>query len=671
MVEARIPFFVFLFVLTVPGQGYYLSSSCYGTGNYTTNSTFQRNLNRVFLNLTANAPLTGFYTATAGEGTGQPAYGLLLCRGDVPAYVCGSCASDAASQIVSRCPGVEGAVLWLDDCLLRYDDFDFIGTIATSLKFSMPQSANSSNPGLFSRQLGQLMANLSSTVTGSASGSRFATGDIVFQGSQKIYGMAQCTRDITMSNCTSCLANIVTEVPTCCSGRNGGIVYTVNCGLRYEVFPFILQSGTPASPIGDPATNGSSAAPNGTRSGNNGSRRSIIIALSILAPSAFFILGAAFLVLWKRKAGPDNKTGGSYGDGEIEDIESLIFSLGTMKTATNNFAEENKLGEGGFGPVYKGILPGGEEIAVKRLARNSGQGIRESQNEIRLLAKLQHRNLVRLLGCCLEGSEQLLVYEFVHNQSLDKILFDPLQRVQLDWVNRVKIICGIAKGLLYLHEDSRLKIIHRDLKASNVLLDIEMNPKISDFGTAKLVAIDQTHYDTSMIAGTYGYMAPEYAMRGQFSVKSDVFSFGVLLLEILSGQKNNFSGQSMFSQDLLGYTWRLWRESRTLDLMDQTLGESYEASEASRFIQIGLLCVQGEAVDRPTMSSVAVMLSSGSTPLPAPFPPALFMDRSTSETETVTSVTVPGKVEADGSQLSSADGTTFSKLDARHYLRPC
>ncbi|XP_049936377.1 cysteine-rich receptor-like protein kinase 44 isoform X2 [Nymphaea colorata] len=390
-------------------------------------------------------------------------------------------------------------------------------------------------------------------------------------------------------------------------------------------------------------------------------RRSIIITLSILVPSAFLLVGAAYLLLWKRKAGSHNET---KGDGEIEDIESLIFSLGSIKSATNNFSEANKLGEGGFGPVYKGILPGGKEVAVKRLARSSGQGITESKNEVHLVAKLQHRNLVRLLGCCLEGSEQLLVYEFVQNQSLDKILFDPLKRVQLDWTTRVKIIYGIARGLLYLHEDSRLKIIHRDLKASNVLLDTEMNPKISDFGTAKLVTIDQTHWDTSMIAGTYGYMAPEYAMRGQFSVKSDVFSFGVLLLEILSGQKNNFSHESLFSQDLLCYTWRLWRESKTIELMDQTLGESYEANEASRFIQIGLLCVQEDAVHRPTMSSVVVMLSSSSMPLPTPFPPALLMDKSTSETETVTSVSVPGKGEPNGSQPSSADGTTCSRLDA-------
>ncbi|XP_039060281.1 G-type lectin S-receptor-like serine/threonine-protein kinase RKS1 [Hibiscus syriacus] len=231
----------------------------------------------------------------------------------------------------------------------------------------------------------------------------------------------------------------------------------------------------------------------------------------------------------------------SLGENEIDEStrngEFPYFELSTVAAATNDFSSDNKLGHGGFGPVYKGVLFNGEEIAVKRLLNSSGQGLQEFKNEILLTAKLQHRNLVRMLGCCIEGEEKMLIYEFLPNKSLDSIIFDESKRSMLDWKKRFEIICGIARGMLYLHQDSRLRIIHRDLKASNVLLDATMNPKISDFGMGRIFGEDQTEGDTKRVVGTYGYMSPEYAMQGHFSIKSDVYSFGVLLLEIITGKK--------------------------------------------------------------------------------------------------------------------------------------
>uniref|UniRef100_A0A7N0VMV6 Protein kinase domain-containing protein n=1 Tax=Kalanchoe fedtschenkoi TaxID=63787 RepID=A0A7N0VMV6_KALFE len=232
--------------------------------------------------------------------------------------------------------------------------------------------------------------------------------------------------------------------------------------------------------------------------------------------------------------------------------DSLQLDFAAVKFATDDFSESNKLGEGGFGAVYKGTLPDGQEIAVKKLSKNSTQGDQEFKNEVLLLAKLQHKNLVRLVGFCLAGVERLLVYELIPNASLDRFLAEDVKRAQLNWELRYKIIEGTARGLLYLHQDSSLRIIHRDLKASNILLDAEMNPKISDFGMARLFTLDQTQCKTSRIVGTYGYMAPEYAMRGQFSVKSDVYSFGVLVLELITGQMNNCfqggeTGEILFS----------------------------------------------------------------------------------------------------------------------------
>ncbi|KAM3251780.1 G-type lectin S-receptor-like serine/threonine-protein kinase [Capsicum annuum] len=291
-------------------------------------------------------------------------------------------------------------------------------------------------------------------------------------------------------------------------------------------------------------------------------------------------------------------------------IELPLIEFEVIATATNNFNVENKLGEGGFGPVFKGKLRGGPEIAVKRLSNRTGQGIEEFKNEILLISKLQHRNLVRLLGCCIEGEELLIIYEYMPNRSLDKFLFDASQKELLDWPKRFNIIQGVARGLLYLHRDSCLNIIHRDLKVSNILLDEEMNPKISDFGLARTFQKQQQLVHTHRVAGTYGYMSPEYALRGVFSEKSDVFSFGVLLLEIISGKKNSSFHYVEENLNLLNYAWKLWSEQRGSDFMDETLINSFSPEEITRCLHVGLLCVQEHPRDRPTMADIILMLNS-------------------------------------------------------------
>ncbi|XP_048234994.1 G-type lectin S-receptor-like serine/threonine-protein kinase At4g27290 isoform X2 [Ricinus communis] len=318
-----------------------------------------------------------------------------------------------------------------------------------------------------------------------------------------------------------------------------------------------------------------------------------------------------------------------------EDLELPVIDLVTIMKATDNFSSENKLGEGGFGPVYKGILTDGQEIAVKRLSKSSGQGLTEFENEVILISKLQHRNLVKLLGYCIQKDEKMLIYEFMPNKSLDFFVFDEMRCKFLDWDLRIHIIDGIARGLLYLHQDSRLRIIHRDLKASNVLLDKDMNPKISDFGMARIFGGDQTEANTNKVAGTYGYMAPEYAVDGLFSMKSDVFSFGVLVLEIISGKKNRGFFHPDHSHNLLGHAWKLLLEGRSLDLVDKML-DSFAASEVLRCIHVGLLCVQQRPEDRPNMSSVVVMLGSENL-LPQPKQPGFFTERNIPEVDSSSS----------------------------------
>ncbi|KAJ9566235.1 hypothetical protein OSB04_002201 [Centaurea solstitialis] len=321
------------------------------------------------------------------------------------------------------------------------------------------------------------------------------------------------------------------------------------------------------------------------------------------------------------------------GETKMDELELPLFNFTTLAIATNNFSDANELGQGGFGYVYKGTLPEGEVVAVKRLSRVSDQGIEELKNEVGLIAKLQHRNLVRLLGCCIEVEEKLLIYEYMENKSLNMFLFEKEKSIQLDWQLRLDIINGIARGLLYLHQDSRFKIIHRDLKASNILLDKKMNPKISDFGMARIFGSDQTEAKTKKVVGTYGYMSPEYAMDGKFSTKSDVFSFGVLVLEIVSGKKNTGSSYTSSELNLLGHTWMLWKEGKALELVDESVHANFLEDEALRCVQIGLLCVQEQAKERPSMSEVVLMLNSETAKLPQPKYPGFFIGKRHSETE--------------------------------------
>ncbi|KAL3577589.1 hypothetical protein D5086_019093, partial [Populus alba] len=271
--------------------------------------------------------------------------------------------------------------------------------------------------------------------------------------------------------------------------------------------------------------------------------KKMIIVSSVLSTGILFVGLCLVLYVWKKKQHKNRKMTGnlqrrSNNKDLKEELELPFFNIDELACATNNFSVSNKLGQGGFGPVYKGTLTDGREIAVKRLSKNSRQGLDEFKNEVKHIVKLQHRNLVRLLGCCIERDENMLVYELLPNKSLDFYIFDETRSLLLDWPKRYNIINGIARGLLYLHQDSRLRIIHRDLKTSNILLDYEMNPKISDFGLARSFGENETEANTNKVAGTYGYISPEYANYGLYSLKSDVFSFGVLALEIVGGYRN-------------------------------------------------------------------------------------------------------------------------------------
>ncbi|CAL2253636.1 unnamed protein product [Prunus armeniaca] len=327
--------------------------------------------------------------------------------------------------------------------------------------------------------------------------------------------------------------------------------------------------------------------------------------VGIVAGGVFIIL-LVFGILWRRGLLGQQNT--LEDDLKGVDLQTGKFSFRQLKDATNNFDKANKIGEGGFGSVYKGLLSDGTLIAVKQLSSKSKQGNREFVNEIGMISALQHPHLVKLHGCCIEGNQLLLVYEYMENNSVGRALFgEEKTRLKLDWPTRHKICVGIARGLAYLHEESRLKVVHRDIKAANVLLDKNLTPKISDFGMAKLDEEDTTHISTR-IAGTYGYMAPEYAMRGYLTDKADVYSFGILVLEIASGRNNTSYRSKEESFYLLDWAHLLKEQGNLMDLVDPRLGSDFNKEKMVLTINVALLCCNATSTLRPTMSSVVSML---------------------------------------------------------------
>ncbi|MED6131491.1 hypothetical protein PIB30_010244 [Stylosanthes scabra] len=398
--------------------------------------------------------------------------------------------------------------------------------------------------------------------------------------------------------------------------------------------------------------------------GSNKNHR-VIEAIGITLGALVIVLGLVAICYLRNKKqqrsrGHDSLMNEIYSGGverNMDDLELPMFDFDTLTMATNNFSQDNKLGEGGFGSVYRGRLIEGREIAVKRLSEDSRQGILEFKNEVKLIIKLQHRNLVRLLGCCIEKEEKMLVYEYMENKGLDSILYDKSKRHLLNWERRFNIIYGIARGLLYLHQDSRFRIIHRDLKTSNILLDGEMNPKISDFGMARIFDKDEIQTKTLRIVGTYGYMAPEYAMYGKFSIKSDVFSFGVMVLEIITGKKNRgCSDDNTEELNLLENIWRHWHKGTVMKLIDPSISNSYTESEVVRCIHIGLLCIQERAEDRPTMSSVVLMLSNEAPSMSNPKTPGFSARKTHSDIDSSSS---------RQDETWSVNEVTITVLDAR------
>ncbi|XP_020521615.1 cysteine-rich receptor-like protein kinase 10 [Amborella trichopoda] len=594
---------------------------CDNSQNYTSTSPFSANLAQSLRRINESTAHTGFAVLTHGSGDDSVTT-LAQCESDLGFNDCQQCITDATAVIRQRCPNQKVAQVWYELCTLRYSHENFTSQPLNGVVYFVVTVANTTDPDSFNSVLGHLLGELSDKA--SEGGSRFAAGSSTVSDFQSVYGLVQCTRDLSQSDCKTCFEEAVAQIARCCAGRVSALIGSGSCVVRFGSSLFYNWTAVEAAPPTLPPPPVRVAPPPVEIGGGGGSNNRIGAVVGVAVAVAVAVGAAVFLgflcVMGIRKRRKKNRivrkrrkvSGGAMkredGD-EVGEEESVFWKLSTLKLATDKFSDENTLGSGGFGAVYKGRMRNGTEIAVKRLAVGSNQGIKEFKNEVKLLLKAQHRNLVRLLGCCMEGGEKMLIYEYLPNKSLDKYLFDKRLSAILDWPKRWGIILGVARGLVYLHEESVLTIIHRDIKATNILLDHTMSPKISDFGLATLIGGEGTQVKATGVAGTFGYMAPEYALNGILSPKCDVFSFGVLLLEILSGRKNYDEYLDESCQELLQYASKLYKEGKLLQLMDVNIG-SYPQGDVLRCIKIGLLCCQTNVTERPTMASVVLMLSN-------------------------------------------------------------
>nr|GLL32726.1 cysteine-rich receptor-like protein kinase 3 [Ipomoea trifida] len=540
----------------------------------------------------------------AGNAT---VYAFGECMRDLSQTDCNLCFAQIKTQILRCLPFqrlVRGGRLFYDGCFVRYDDYVFFNESLSLSDRTVCGSADfGGNSGLLRRNAAALVGELGRRAAGNDGFFTAAVGN----GNSTVYGLAQCWEFVRGKSCEDCLAAAVSEIGSCLPKEEGRVL-NAGCFMRYSTKKFYDNSTIPAT----------------NQSGRSSSNHLPVILATTLGFVAFLlILGSVAFIVRKRivKQRKERKQLGAML--VTVNKSKLNFSYETLERATNYFDDSNKLGQGGSGCVYKGVLPDGQAVAIKRLFFNTTQWVDHFFNEVNLISGIHHKNLVKLLGCSITGPESLLVYEFVPNQSLYDYTSVRKNLPPLSWEQRYKIILGTAEGLAYLHEETELCIIHRDIKLSNVLLDEDFTPKIADFGLVRLFPEDKSHISTA-VAGTLGYMAPEYVVQGKLTEKADVYSFGVLVIEVVSGKKNSSFYQTSVS--LLQQHWNLFRAGKLYEAVDASLEESAR-EEATRQLQIGLVCVQASPELRPSMSAVVKMIS-GEQDIPEPTQPPFLTSNS-------------------------------------------
>ncbi|KAI4328201.1 hypothetical protein L6164_020575 [Bauhinia variegata] len=544
---------------------------------------------------------SGYGTAVTGTGP-DTNYGLAQCYGDLSLLDCVLCYAEART-VLPQCFPYNGGRIYLDGCFMRAENYSFFGEYLGAGDRAVCGNNTKKNSNF---QAAARQAVLSS-VHNAPSNKGYARGKIAVSGTanESAYVLADCWRSLNTSSCKACLEKASSSILRCLPWSEGRALFT-GCFMRYSDRDFLNKE------LEDRSSRGNV----------------VVIVVAVVSSVIVLVVGVTVGVyVWKQRYIQKKRRGSNEAKKLAKTLHhsSLNFKYSTLEKATGSFDDTNKLGQGGFGTVYKGVLPDGREIAVKRLYFNNRHRAADFCNEVNIISSVEHKNLVRLLGCSFSGPESLLVYEFLPNKSLDRFIFDKNKGKELTWEKRCEIIIGTAEGLVYLHENSKIRIIHRDIKASNILLDTRLRAKIADFGLARSFQEDKSHISTA-IAGTLGYMAPEYLAHGQLTEKADVYSFGIVLLEIVTGRQNNRSKSSEYSDSLVTMAWKHFKSGTTEQLYDPNLSlqDSHNRNiknEVLRVLHVGLLCTQEVPSLRPTMSMALKMLTNMEEHLPCPSNP--------------------------------------------------
>ncbi|XP_027178637.1 cysteine-rich receptor-like protein kinase 2 [Coffea eugenioides] len=558
--------------------------------NATNTRNFFNNLNATFADLRNQLSQQNKLFATAQQSrSSDPVDAMVQCRDYVSSADCVACFNAAVAQI-RNCSAANGARVIYDGCFLRYESNNFYDQSTLPGNVQICSNRTASQATIFGAEAQALLKDLQ-LATPRING-YFAASKRQVSPDVSVYGVAQCAETISESGCEDCLTVAYGNIQGCLPNADGRAI-DAGCFLRYSQTSFFPDNQTTnITPF---------------LGGGKSSKKKAIIG-GVVGGAGLLIVALA-LYLWYRlhRKPKAAQKGNILGATELQG--PVTYNFNVLKTATNNFSEESKLGEGGFGEVYKGALKNGTIVAVKKLNITSGRAKANFESEAKLISNVHHRNLIRLLGCASKGPELLLVHEYMANGSLDRYLYGD-KKGYLNWKQRFDIIFGTARGLAYLHDQYHVSIIHRDIKPSNILLDDDFQPKICDFGLARLMPEDRSHLSTKF-AGTLGYTAPEYAIHGHLSEKVDTYSFGVVVLEIISGRRSSDMTIEPVSEYLLEQAWKLYENDMHLKLVDATLDPNdYRTEDMKKILEIALICTQSQPSDRPTMSEVVVMLSS-------------------------------------------------------------